>query len=378
MDFFIRTDINIFSILILLMILIIGYDRKEKRFLQHKLFTALLLSNIWLLTFDTLGWALDGIPGYTNRVICTAVNMIALLSDFIPPIMWLFYIDYQVYKSRKHIAKKFRFYISPALVSAVFVITSPLTGLVFRLDSDNVYHRGPLFFILLLTAYAYFIYCFLYIIRNRKMVDRDNYIPLLLFPVPPVIGGILQALFYGVSLVWNGMALSMLIVYMTIQNRIMNTDYLTGLFNRRQLDDYITRKISDRTSVSKFSIIMIDVDDFKKINDTYGHFAGDKALISAANILRNSLKDNDFIARYAGDEFVAVLNISDGANLKSAVDRIRENIKQYNQTSSTPYKINFSIGYDTFRSSEGMTLEQCIKHVDTLMYGEKMRKRLYG
>jgi diguanylate cyclase (GGDEF)-like protein len=360
------------------MILIIGYDRKEKRFLQYKLFTALLVSDVWLLFLETVGWALDGVPGQTNHVINTIVNVVALVSDSIPQILWFFYVDYQIYRNRDHIIKRFRLYVSPALISTALVITSPFTGMVFYLDSNNVYHRGPLFIILLLMAYSYFVLSFLFVMINRKKVDKNNFVPLLLFPVPPIIGGVLQGLFYGVSLVWSGMALSLLIIYITIQNRILNTDYLTGLFNRRQLDDYLKRKLNDRQGTSKFSIMMIDIDEFKKINDTYGHNAGDKAIIAASNILRSSLREDDFIGRYAGDEFVVIQNIYDKANLESAVDRIRDKVNQYNQSNCSPYRINFSIGYDIFSSSDGLTLEQCIKNVDMLMYREKRRKRLYG
>lgn len=376
MNFFIRTDINIFSILVLMMILIIGYDRKEKRFIQYKLFTALLFSNIWLLALDTLGWALDGVPGQTNAAVYTIVNILSLVSDFLPPILWFFYIDYQVYRNREHIIKKFRYYVYPALLSILLVVTSPLTGLVFHLNSDNIYQRGPLFLILLLTEYFYFIATFFFIALNKRRIERGIFVPLLLFPIPPVIGGILQGLFYGVTLVWNGMALSMLIVYITIQNRILNTDYLTGLFNRRQLDDYLNRKIGDHTG--KFSVMMIDIDDFKRINDRYGHYSGDRALISAANILRNSLREDDFISRYAGDEFVVIMNTTDRTDLENAVDRIRENIKKQNKSRSYPFEIDFSIGYDTYESCEGMTLEQCIKHVDSLMYREKKTKKMYS
>lgn len=378
MSFLVRTDINIFSILILLTVLIVGNDRKEKGFLQNKFFTALLISNIWLLCFETLSWALDGAPGQAYHVILSIVNIILLVSAFIPSILWLFFINYQVYKSRSRIIKMLRIFLFPALISTALVVSSPLTGLVFYIDSDNVYHRGPYFFILLLTAYFTFVLSFIFIILNRKKLDRKTLIPLLLFPIPLVIGGVVQGLFYGASLIWSGMTLSILIIYITIQNRILSTDYLTGLFNRRQLDDYLNKKVNDHPGISKFSIMMIDIDDFKKINDTYGHYTGDRAIISAAKILKSSLGEDSFIARYAGDEFVVVLNITNKADLEYAVERIRENARKYNQGTSNPYKLNFSIGYDVFRSSNGMTLGQFIKHVDALMYNEKRRKQLYS
>ena len=102
--------------------------------------------------------------------------------------------------------------------------------------------------------------------------------------------------------------LSLLIVYLSMQEYGLNTDYLTGAYNRRQLDNYIRTKIKLSRPESIIGVICVDLNEFKLINDNYGHEAGDKALKTSVAVLRKSLRPNDFIARTGGDEFVILLD----------------------------------------------------------------------
>jgi diguanylate cyclase (GGDEF)-like protein len=102
------------------------------------------------------------------------------------------------------------------------------------------------------------------------------------------------------------------------------TDGLTGLFNRREFDRVLEEELrrSKRTKDS-FSLVMIDVDYFKKFNDTYGHQGGDAALVSIAETLRGSLRDVDKAFRYGGEELAVILPGSDAAAAQTAAERLR-------------------------------------------------------
>lgn len=99
------------------------------------------------------------------------------------------------------------------------------------------------------------------------------------------------------------------------------TDGLTGVYNRQAFDDYLGDMI-ERSQVMKteFSLLMMDLDDFKSINDTYGHLIGDRVLVAFANKCRNAVRGDDFIARYGGEEFTIVLP---GASLRNALKKAR-------------------------------------------------------
>ncbi|MPN40503.1 Response regulator PleD [bioreactor metagenome] len=172
------------------------------------------------------------------------------------------------------------------------------------------------------------------------------------------------------------MTLSLLIVYFYIQDVGLNTDYLTGVFNRRLLDYYLQEKIKSSTKQKTFSAILIDLDDFKQINDTYGHDAGDKTLQEFVKLLRSGLRSTDFIARFGGDEFYVILDISDKITLEEVVQRIRDAAGGA-RLSQGIRPIDFSMGYDIYDSASGMTAEDFKQHIDQLMYDEKKRKKCH-
>lgn len=87
-------------------------------------------------------------------------------------------------------------------------------------------------------------------------------------------------------------------IYINIQNGEISTDYLTGLYNRRRLDEHLQRRLRMRRKEQKLFVIMMDMDKFKDINDKYGHAVGDEALVKTAELLREICKESDdFIAR---------------------------------------------------------------------------------
>jgi diguanylate cyclase (GGDEF)-like protein len=151
----------------------------------------------------------------------------------------------------------------------------------------------------------------------------------------------------------------------------MCTDYLTGVYNRKKLDAYLDEKINLSTQSKTFSAIMIDLNDFKYINDNFGHDMGDVALQITAKILNSCVRANDFIARYGGDEFCVVLESHDIMDLEIIVKRIKIAVKQYNETSNKPFKLEFSLGYAVYDYNTNMTTEEFQRHIDVLMYENK-------
>ena len=178
---------------------------------------------------------------------------------------------------------------------------------------------------------------------------------------------------YGLSLIWISTTISMLMIFVNIQNQQINTDSLTGLNNRLQFDKYLYFKTKDTNSKDVLSLIMIDVDKFKQINDTHGHLAGDKALVCVGELLKKSCKNkNVFISRYGGDEFAIIYQTRQLANVHKLIALIQQNIQAYNMSNNEVFNLSLSIGFAIWKRN--YSIDTLISLADDSMYQIKRKK----
>jgi len=368
---FAYVEINLFALIILLLIYINMQHLEEKVLYRQKLFTALLFSSAIQLILDSILWTLDKAPGLVTREIVITATVLYFVNSSIPFFLWSLYVDYQVYRNTRKTKKLILPMVIPAAINAVLAVLSCFTGYYFRYDTANAYHRGNLFYFSIFLWMIYFVHTTVVLVRNHKKMERRHFLPMIFFMIPVLAAGIIQLLFFGISIIWAGLAISIQIVFMSIQTGQLNTDYLTGLYNRRQLDNYLEdlEKSSNRGMIT--AGIMLDLDSFKEINDLYGHVAGDQAIINAARILKMSFRKKDMVCRYGGDEFVVILERAEKLEVVQAVERIYRNVLLENAREKLPYTISFSIGYDIFDSKSGMTANEFLEHIDSLMYQNK-------
>jgi len=152
------------------------------------------------------------------------------------------------------------------------------------------------------------------------------------------------------------------------------TDELTGLYNRRGFFLLAEQqlKIARRTQTSYF-ILFADLDGLKKINDTFGHEMGDRVIVDAAQILKQTFRDADIVARLGGDEFALFIPTFSG-NLDNFYMRLQENINRFNQQSERAY-ISISLGVQPGDLNNEFSLEHLVAKADQLMYKNKRTKR---
>lgn len=151
-------------------------------------------------------------------------------------------------------------------------------------------------------------------------------------------------------------------------------DPLTGLCNRRGFMTLADQQIkaADRTN-KKMSLLFIDIDGLKRINDTLGHEEGDRALMSAATILKQTFRESDVTARMGGDEF-AVLAVDAAENPEIVVIRLAGQIALHNALPDRRYEISMSIGTTVYDPQSPCSLDVLISRADTLMYEQKKTK----
>lgn len=153
-----------------------------------------------------------------------------------------------------------------------------------------------------------------------------------------------------------------------------STDPLTGLFNRRQFELLANNQISlaVRHQVP-YCVLMLDIDHFKKVNDTYGHDAGDEVLKHLSLVLKSSLRESDVLARYGGEEFVIFLPHTSPTEAWRVAERIRESVEQARiQTAAKILNITISLGLS---STQNIDLTAQIKEADTALYVSKTTGR---
>ncbi len=145
---------------------------------------------------------------------------------------------------------------------------------------------------------------------------------------------------------------------------------LTGLFNRGYYEEEIKRLSAGRQF--PVGVIMMDIDGLKKINDKFGHAAGDELLKSFASVLQKEFRSNDVVARIGGDEFSVLLPLSPMKIVKKAVDRTQKSVDAFNELNPKIH-LSYSVGY--FTTESGDSVLDAIKYADSLMYHDKTSKK---
>ncbi|MDF1878311.1 diguanylate cyclase [Sulfurimonas sp. SAG-AH-194-C20] len=150
-----------------------------------------------------------------------------------------------------------------------------------------------------------------------------------------------------------------------------NRDYLTGLYNRRFFFETMAEYQDEiGEDGEKFAVAMIDIDHFKKINDTYGHDVGDKIIIALSEVLRTSTSHRDLVARFGGEEFCMVLKNINRYSALDIFERIRQEVESFSFTVDKDNFVKFTISIGCVIHSQEL-LEETISNADMMLYKAK-------
>jgi diguanylate cyclase (GGDEF)-like protein len=150
------------------------------------------------------------------------------------------------------------------------------------------------------------------------------------------------------------------------------TDDLTNLYNRRGFFLLAEQQLKlAQRSQTNIDLLFIDLDGLKTINDTFGHEMGDIAIVSVANLLKETFRTSDIIGRLGGDEFAILTQVS---NSHAILQRMQANIHHYNHTQQLPFQISMSIGVQSYDPARPISLDDLVTLADTQMYQQKRAK----
>lgn len=152
-------------------------------------------------------------------------------------------------------------------------------------------------------------------------------------------------------------------------------DDLTGLYNRRGFLTLTQHQINfaRRTGIH-FLVAFVDLDGLKQINDTFGHQEGNHAIVETANILRDSFRQSDILARIGGDEFAVFVADATDNDASIVMDRVRQKLERCNTDPSRRYPLSFSLGFAAGNCSQSHSVEEMLVQADAAMYRQKLAK----
>ena len=343
----------------------------ESKLRAMQLFDWMLLATLVAQIAETICFLIDGkpFPGgrelqYLLNTLCTAV------SPFLG-LCWCLFVDYRIYRSMRHQKVKLRLFIPYIVCMGILLVNLCGTGIVFSVSQDNVYSRGPLNFVFYIVVALYYAQSIDISVRAKREGQTINFFPVGVFLVPCLVGTVLQLLCYGMAFCWLAVAMALVFVHIQLQNSDTFVDEMSGLFNRKYLNYYLHQ--AKKTGNKNLHGIMVDVNDFKLINDTYGHAAGDRAIQETGTILSSALPEGGIAMRMGGDEFVVLLSKSSDAQAAQTRQDILENVEHFNKVTDAPFRLSLSTGVARFN---GANVEEFLSELDRSMYVEK--KRYHG
>lgn len=260
-------------------------------------------------------------------------------------------------------------YRTIGLVSIVLLVINIFYPLVFSV-SDGRYQRGFAYIIFLIFAAFYILdSLYLYVKRVKKNGSLKLF-PVHIFLIPVILGVVIQTFFVEIAITWTSIAISVAGIMTALKNEIIFTDCLTGLYNREYLE-FLHKRACNKKDCW-VSGIMIDLNGFKQISDNYGHAEGDLALCIVADLLRKSFSEYGVVTRYAGDEFVIMLNTTDDQLIQKIIKSAKKNFVTENEKNDKLYQLSASMGY-AITNLSNETIDDFMNRIDEQMYQDKMK-----
>lgn len=321
-----------------------------------------------LCILETLTFWLDAETFSGARNMNIAANALVFMLDAVFAYSWSVYIDYKLFGDFRRLKKYYIYGAIPAVVVCLMCVGNLFTEVFFWVTLENVYYRTSLVWITYLVTYCYLSYGAVLVFYYRNQSNKYMFFPVMLFLTPIFLCSVIQFYNYGLALIWVSTAFGLTSLYISLQNERAFLDTLTNLYNRSYLlhyMDYLMRKMQQGTRVLG---IMLDVNDFKHINDTFGHHTGDQVLQMVAKALQASVGGRGAAIRYGGDEFVVLLENAREADGQRFRQQVEQHLVLNNASRAVPCRISLSMGMAEFGN---MDVEMFFHVMDLKMYEDK-------
>lgn len=291
------------------------------------------------------------------------------------PLLWVLFAElrlgFSIFTKRKQLAVV----AIPCIIIFILAYGSMKYGWLFTIDETATYHRGPLWLHQNIAPYFCFMITTIHGILKAKMeksiYKKRQYYVIAAFMIAPFLAGILQAIVGGHPFIGPASAIAMFFIYIHIQVGMNNQDSLTTLNNRKRCIQYSNETIEKTTPTNPFYLMIMDINDFKDINDTYGHLEGDNALRVTAEVIKEVVdKHHGFVGRFGGDEFLFIVNKVNIDSAEAFINEVNAELSNRCKYLSLPYSLNAAFGYAESASNND-DLYKLIEKADNMMYQNK-------
>ena len=358
---------NIIGIVLIVVMIVCNLWRLQNRDHANRSLILMMFFALTSCIADPIAYTMKGLPGILPKITVYITSTWLFAANMLAVACWnrflVYYLNGSI-KRKNHIA--LTVIVSIGIAILVLNLFFPL---VFSIDENNLYKRSCLYYFFVIVDYLLVVNSLFTYYRSKKRGGVLKFFPIWVYIVPIIIGGVVQSLFYGVSVVPTSIAISIAGVLASLQNEMIYRDSLTGIFNRTYMD-YLLSKFAKRSFRQKVTGIMLDLNGFKHINDELGHSVGDEALIATTRILQKSINSMGNVMRYAGDEFIIFINTQDDEAIESCIKKIRQNFDKFNDEMNKPYKLSASMGFCKLDFSK-MQIDDFINTIDNRMYEDK-------
>lgn len=268
--------------------------------------------------------------------------------------------------------KLYRLTLLPTAINALMAVLSPWLGLIFEVDAGGNYSRGSFFPVFVVAYMLNLLLLLLIALMTAKKLHYPIKARIIAFALFVIAATGVQLVLPGMHLSWHCVTLILVLYYLTLSEFDGSIDPLTGLYNRAAYEKTVN-KLSGK---KPYSVIVMDINDFKEINDTYGHESGDMALKKVAKIVRETFGRRSICFRVGGDEFHVISGETDSFRIEQWLKNME---RRLNAGRERDYRIpTVACGYSIFKSGRAADFQSALKAADGQMYYYKKVHKYRG
>ncbi|MGN0689553.1 MAG: GGDEF domain-containing protein [Oscillospiraceae bacterium] len=350
-------------------------NRQEKvsSLLDVKILSAMISLTMFQCVFDALVFWIDGKMFPMAIELNYIGNILYYVLNITNSYLWTLFTEYKLTGGSEKMKKTALVMAIPLILCTILLVTTPINGFVFTVTDDNVYTRTGFNFLITVFLIAFYImYGTIKVYINRRNKGKYLILPAIYYITPLSIAVTVQSLNYGISLTYIGIAIGLVGVYLGTQSDSAYIDQLCGIYNRRYYNDYIGAFCNSKAKNSTITGVLIDMDNFKSINDNFGHDVGDEALIQFSTVLRKHMSNIGFAVRYGGDEFILITKHSE-QDAEKAVADIAKELNEINASGKNKFNLEFSYGIATITPDNSP--DDFLNTMDSRMYEMKKERK---